>query len=70
MKGNLLCPFIIHSFYLRRLDAGGEKLDEFGAVCADGVEGRGWFNKFAVAENCLRNDGGRIHVQIPLMLGE
>ena len=41
MKVNLLCPFIIRSFYLRRLDAGGEKLDEFGAVGTEGVKGRG-----------------------------
>jgi hypothetical protein len=40
MKVNLLCPFIIHSFYLRRLDAGGEELDEFGAIGAERVEGR------------------------------
>ena len=50
MKVNLLCPFIIRSFYLRRLDAGGEELDEFGAVGAEGVKGRGRFDKLAVAE--------------------
>ena len=35
---------------LCRLDAGGEKFDEFGAVGTDGIKGRGWFNKFAVAQ--------------------
>ncbi len=31
----------ISGILLRRLDAGGEELDEFGAVGAEGVEGRG-----------------------------
>lgn len=31
----------ISDILLRRLDAGGEELDEFGAVGAEGVEGRG-----------------------------
>ena len=35
---------------LCRLDAGGKKLDEFGAVVAKGGEGRGQFDKFTVAE--------------------
>ena len=35
---------------LCRLDAGGEELDEFGAVGAECVKGRGRFDKFAVAE--------------------
>ena len=35
---------------LRRLDAGGEELDEFGAVIAKGGEGLVGFNKFGVAQ--------------------
>ena len=44
--------------------AGGEELDEFGAVGKEGIKcGRG-LDEFAVAENCLRNGGEQIHAQI------
>ena len=35
---------------LRRLDAGGEKLEEFGAINEERVKCRGWIDKFAVAQ--------------------
>ena len=35
---------------LHCLDTGGEELGEFGAVGAEGVKGRGRFDKLAVAE--------------------
>ena len=49
MKVNLLCPFIIRSFYLRRLDAGGEELDEFGAVVAKRGKGLVGFDELGIA---------------------
>ena len=59
-----LCFFVTCIWAFCRLDAGGEELDEFGAVGAKGVKGGGRLDEVTVAENCLRNVGEQIHAQI------